>query len=320
MALDLGVVGQTAAVRLIEVMLSSGRLPHALLFTGPPHSGKTTLMCGLAAYLNCPDADGRGPCRACPSCQRIAKGADFDVRTVDVAEGHGRVQIDQIREFENRVALTSLGGRFKIAIFPNAHLFSESAANALLKTLEQPPGHTLIMLAAPDVSSLLPTVASRCSRLRLYALPDKLLGELVRSRTGVDGEDLETALAHAFGRPGWALAMASDRRLLQRFDRRAKLMLSALEAGNDDARRMEVAATVATDGRSAAERRSAAIESLEWLELALAARRSGETASLIAWANDAALLREGLRRLRGNAMLRPAIEDVFLNIGRLQAT
>ena len=320
MALDLGVVGQTAAVRLIEVMLSSGRLPHALLFTGPPHSGKTTLMCGLAAYLNCPDADGQGACRACPSCQRIAKGGDFDVRMVDVAEGHGRVQIDQIRDFENRVVLTSVGGRFKIAIFPNAHLLSESAANALLKTLEQPPAHTLIMLAAPDVSSLLPTVASRCSRLRLYALPDKLLRELVRSRTGVDGPDLETALAHAFGRPGWALAMASDRRLLQRFDRRAKLMLSALEAGGDDAQRMEVAATVATDGRNAAERRAAAIESLEWLELALAARRSGETASLVAWANDAALLREGLRRLRGNSMLRPAIEDVFLNVGRLQAT
>lgn len=316
MSLDLGVRGQPAALRLLEVMLASGRLPHALLFTGPPHSGKSTLMRGLAAFVNCAAPDPRGPCRSCPSCRRIADGVDFDVRSIDVEEGHGRIQIEQVRQFEQRVALTAVGSRFKVAIFPSAHLLTENAANALLKTLEQPPRHTLIMLAAPNRDAILPTVASRCSHLRLYPLSPTELRDLVVERTGASGEDLELALEHAFGRPGWAIDMLSKPGRITEFARQVESMLAATGPDCSDADRLQTAADLATSGRSAAERRHNAIGLLEWLELALAARR--RPGRLERWAADASTVRSGLVRLHGNAMVRPAVEAVFLALGRTQ--
>lgn len=318
MTLDLGVRGQPAAMRLLEVMLASDRLPHALLFTGPPHSGKSTLMRGLAAYLNCAAADPGGPCWNCPSCRRIADGVDFDVRSIEIEEGHGRIQIEQVREFERRVALTAVGGLFKIAMFPSAHLLTENAANALLKTLEQPPPHTLIMLAAPTRDAILATVASRCSHLRLYPLAADELRALVVERTGASGPDLDLALEHAFGRPGWAIDILSKPGLINEFARQVETMLAAIGPGCSDADRLQTAADVATSGRSAAERRRNAIGMLEWLELALAARRLPDR--LERWAADAATVRRGLTRLHGNTMVRPAVEAVFLALGRGQPT
>ena len=314
MRLDLGVRGQPAALRLLEVMLASRRLPHALLFTGPPHSGKTTLMRGLAAFLNCAAVGANGPCWTCPSCRRIADGVDFDVRSIDVEEGHGRIQIEQVREFEQRVALTAVGGRLKVAMIPSAHLLTENAANALLKTLEQPPPHTLIMLAAPTRDAILTTVASRCSHLRLNPLSTAELRDLVIERTGASGAELELALKHAFGRPGWAIEVLSQPGLINEFARQVDAMLAAIGPDCSDADRLQTAADVATSGRSAAERRRNAIGMLEWLELALAARRPPDR--LERWAADAATVRRGLSRLHGNAMVRPAVEAVFLALGR----
>ena len=316
MSLDLGVRGQPAALRLLEVMLAAHRLPHALLFTGPPHSGKSTLMRGLAAYVNCAAAGPRGPCSTCPSCRRIADGVDFDVRSIEVEEGHGRIQIEQVREFEQRVALTAVGGRFKVAMFPSAHLLTENAANALLKTLEQPPPHTLIMLAAPTRDSILATVASRCSHLRLYPLSAGELRSLVIERTGASGADLDLALEHAFGRPGWAIDILSKPGLINDFAGQVETMRAAIDPDCSDADRLQIAADVATSGRSAAERRRNAIGLLEWLELALAARRLPDR--LESWAADAATVRRGLTRLHGNTMVRPAVEAVFLGLGRGQ--
>ncbi len=318
MSLDLGVRGQPAALRLLEVMLRSRRLPHAVLFTGPPHSGKSTMMRGLAAYLNCAAAGPTGPCWSCPSCRRIADGVDFDVRSIDVEEGHGRIQIEQVREFEQRVALTAVGGRLKVAMFPSAHLLTENAANALLKTLEQPPPHTLIMLAAPTRDAILPTVASRCSHLRLYPLAPDELRALVVERTGASGKDLELALRHSFGRPGWAIQILSEPGRITEFARQVETMLSAAGPDCSDADRLQTAADVATSGRSAAERRRNAIDMLEWLELALAARRPPDR--LERWAADAATVRSGLARLHGNTMVRPAVEAVFLALGRGRAS
>lgn len=314
MSLDLGVRGQPAALRLLQVMLSSQRLPHALLFTGPPHSGKSTLMRGLAAYVNCAAAGPSGPCWGCPSCRRIADGADFDVRSIEVEEGHGRIQIEQVREFEQRVALTAVGGGFKVAMVPSANLLTENAANALLKTLEQPPPHTLIMLAAPTRDAILATVASRCSHLRLYPLSSGELRALVVERTGASGADLELALKHAFGRPGWAIDILSEPGRISEFASQVETMLGATSPDCSDADRLRTAADVATGGRSAAERRRNAIAMLEWLELALAARRPPE--GLQRWAADAATVRTGLTRLQGNTMVRPAVEAVFLALGR----
>ena len=319
MTLDLGVAGQTPALRMLEVMLNRRRLPHALLFSGPPNSGKTTLMRNLAAHLNCAEGGRPGPCQRCPSCTRIARDVDFDVTVIDVAAGHGQVQIDQIRQFERRVALTAVGGGNKIGIFPSAHLFTENAANALLKTLEQPPAHTLIMLAAPSPDAVLPTVVSRCSLLRLYALGDDELRELVKARTGAGGERLNSVLAHAFGRPGWAIDMLSRTGAWEEFCERTTLLSSLLDGATDDARRIEIASELASDGASAAERREKAIESLEWLELSLAVRARERPTRWRDWANNAHLVRTGLRRVRGNAMLRPAMEDIILNLGRLRA-
>ena len=206
------------------------RLAHGLLFAGPDGVGKRAVAQALAAWLQC---RARGPddaCGRCDACRQVAAGTHPDVLTIAVPSGKQEIGIDRIRELKRFASLQPAQGRAKVAIIDEAPALTVPAQNALLKTLEEPPPRSFVILVAASPDALLPTVRSRCRRLRFGPLPT---ADVVEILTGVPGiaPAVADALARlAEGSPGRAL-------LLHRTfgDVAAGLLTGAL-AGVEDAR------------------------------------------------------------------------------------
>jgi len=155
----------------LERAVSSGKdLPHAWLFAGPRGTGKTSAARILAKYLNCDgpsSAKASGghskPCNKCGMCEAITAGSAPDVIEIDAASNRG---IDEIRELRERVGLAPMQAKFKVYIIDEAHMLTTEAANALLKTLEEPPAHAVFILCTTEAERLPETVRSRCAEVK----------------------------------------------------------------------------------------------------------------------------------------------------------
>ncbi len=155
-------VGQDAIVRTLRNAVRADRVAHAYLFSGPRGTGKTTTARLLAKAVNCTDPDPEvRPCNRCQACLAIAEGSAVDVIEIDAASNRG---IDDIRELRERVKFAPAQLRTKFYIIDEAHQITGAAANAFLKTLEEPPAHTRFVLATTDPEQILPTIVSRCQR------------------------------------------------------------------------------------------------------------------------------------------------------------
>jgi DNA polymerase-3 subunit delta' len=177
--------GQDAAVAVLRRMVARGRVPGALLFLGPEHVGKRTAALALAQVLNCeaPLAAGRGgpdACGTCASCRRIDSGAHPDVLAI-APEGQF-LKIDQIRAVTGRLGLNPLLARRRFVVLARAHRMNDAAANAFLKTLEEPPADTTLVLCATEAAALPETIVSRCMAVRFVPLADAVLLELLRAQ------------------------------------------------------------------------------------------------------------------------------------------
>ena len=200
------VVGHEWAVRLLAESITGGRTSHAYLFAGPEHVGKTTLALEFAAALNCTGEEP--PCGECPSCRKIAAGTHPDVRLLSGEDE--TIGIDKVREIQHEAALSPLEGRWRVHILSDFQNATTEAANCLLKTLEEPPQHEILILTVPEADLLLPTVVSRCQVLVLRALPTATIQEVLQTRWGVDQEQAGLLARLSGGRLGWAIRAAKD--------------------------------------------------------------------------------------------------------------
>ena len=180
------VIGQQHVTATLQNSIEQDRLAHAYLFTGPRGIGKTTTARILAKYLNCKNPSDLNPCNKCKNCIEITSGRSFDVREIDGASNTG---VDNIRDLREEVKYPPADGEYKIYIIDEVHMLSNSAFNALLKTLEEPPEHVKFIFATTEPEKVLPTIISRTQRFDFKRIPLPKIIDLLKTIAG--SEDIE---------------------------------------------------------------------------------------------------------------------------------
>lgn len=204
----LDILSQNAPVQTLRRSLATGKTAHAYLFSGPPGVGKHLAARTMAAALNCTERSDDA-CGTCASCRKIAKDVHPDVFELGVPPTKKTIPVDSIREVEKRLSLRPHEGRAKVVIIDPSDMMTEAAANALLKTLEEPgPGRYLLLITA-RLSYLLPTVRSRCQKIRFGALPETVVEQLLMKQ-GAAQERAAAAAALSHGSMTRAVSYLDD--------------------------------------------------------------------------------------------------------------
>jgi DNA polymerase-3 subunit delta' len=204
-----GLVGHQRVVQRLWEAMAADRLHHAYLFEGPQGVGKRTLATLVALGANCEAAPAKRPCGLCPTCKSIAEGTHPDVIVLepDKSKASATIPVAAVREVIRQAGYRRYAARRRVVIVDPAEAMQEAAANALLKTLEEPPEGTGFLLVTHNASALLPTIRSRCQRVRMGAVPVRDIERWLQRR----GVEEAPALARlALGCPGRALALSGD--------------------------------------------------------------------------------------------------------------
>lgn len=307
------IIGHAAPMEVLDRALRNGHPAHAYVFCGPEGVGKRSVALEFAAGLNC-ESDTMKPCGECRSCRDTLAGRHTDVEVVeprsvcdeadhkDHADSRD-LRICQIRRLERVLSLTSYTGGRRIAIVDAADTLRTEAANAFLKTLEEPPAGAVIILLAEREERLPETVMSRCQKL-VFRRIDRATIETALLSRGIGAEDASRAASLANGRFGWALEAIAKPELLEERSRVLDQAQKLAHAG-----RFEQFAWASDDGLSRPEVKERYLRELDiweswWRDiLAIASGGSGE--SLANRDRETELLREG-------TLYSPAKVTVFL--------
>jgi DNA polymerase-3 subunit gamma/tau len=172
------VVGQAHVTVTLVNAIKANRISHAYLFAGPKGTGKTTVARILAKALNCRDGPTPKPCGQCDSCTEIAMSRSLDVVEIDGASNNS---VDDVRALRENIRYVPSKGKYKIYIIDEVHMLSDSAFNALLKTLEEPPAHAIFIFATTEPHKVPQTVLSRCQRFDFRRIPTSDLVETIQT-------------------------------------------------------------------------------------------------------------------------------------------
>ena len=243
-------LGQDHLIARLQPALEQRRESHAYLLTGPPHVGKLTLGLEIAQAVNClafskaplpGGPTGGAPCGECAQCQRIADRLHADVRVVDLEftravsgrENATAISIDAIRELERSVNLNPFEGSRSVVIIDGASTMTVDAANALLKTLEEPPPGVLFLLLTDEEESLLSTIRSRCQTLQLLPMSRQQMMDHFAVNHGIAKEEADRLYRLSRGCLGWALRALAEPQLLDQRQADLERIRETVTAGLD---------------------------------------------------------------------------------------
>ena len=249
------IIGHERQLSTLRSALASNRLHHAYFFAGLEGVGKRTIAIALAKAVHCMQLDDDF-CGQCVNCARITDGNHPDVRFVEPLAGKKEISIQQIRELERELNYRSFSGGRKIAVIDPATSMNLASQNALLKTLEEPPQDSLIILIAANAGALLPTVRSRCLRLPFAPLTRREVAGFLQAKLAMNAGDAEFLAALSMGSIGAAVNLDKDELIEKR--RNWVDLLSSLKAGDHHA------AMLAAEALSA--NRDDALKFLQWSE------------------------------------------------------
>lgn len=315
------IVGHERAVGLLRRAQTLGPLHHAYLITGPSGVGKSTLARAFARTLNC-TRQGE-PCRVggengalCRSCRLILRGLHPDVRTIELEADRSKISFKDIEALQADASLRAMEARYKVYLILDAERLSATAANQLLKTLEEPPVGVMLVLTAQEGEALLPTIVSRCQQIRLARVPMEAIAALLEARHGLERSRAQELAALAQGRVGVAIQLATQDEVARRIQEAESLLFNAVRGGRLE--RLEIA-------RGLADRWSGptgpVLETLRvWIELLRDALRLtfGQEGRVVHRARVAALRELGARLGRarlasGMEVLGRALQDLDAN-------
>src|SRR5690606_33471085 len=296
-------VGQEHVVRALGNALDTGRVHHAFLFTGTRGVGKTTIARIFAKSLNCEKGTSAEPCGQCAACMDIDAGRYIDLLEIDAASNTG---VDDVREVIENAQYMPSRGQYKVYLIDEVHMLSKAAFNALLKTLEEPPGHVKFLLATTDPQRLPITVLSRCLQFNLKRLDEGqiegqmtriLAAEQIQADPGAirqlaraaDGSlrDGLSLLDQAIAYAGGALAEDSVRAMLGSVDRtQVAALLDALADGDGQAllATVDALAGFAPDWGNVLEALAEALHRIQVRQLVPAVAREDDGLAVDAWA------------------------------------
>ena len=331
-------IGQEKLVNTLTRGLAEGRQASSYLLVGPPHVGKTTLATDIARFINC--TGDEKPCGECLLCERIERGLNTDVRVItkdDVAPKAGeekkRGPVKIMRDVVLSASLKPSEGNSRIFIIQAAELLNISAANVLLKTLEEPPEQTVWILLATTSDRLLPTIVSRCQKLELRPANRQTVINLLMNEHGAEKEHAEKIAHLCGGRIGWAIQAISDASVLEEINDKLDSIEEVLKAPVDV--RFDYALTLSLDVRR--DRESAQRELELWIEFwrdVMLVRQGlnehikhlGRHSAMKAHADELSLqqiarvmasIKQTMRYLEQNANARLAIENMMLSLPQL---
>jgi DNA polymerase-3 subunit delta' len=202
------VVGHDHVKAVLARLLARGRLPGALLLSGPAGVGKKKLALEVARVLVC-ETGAAEACGRCGGCLRAAKAIHPDVFLIEPATATA-IKIDQVRDAAREILSRPFEGRARVFVIDEAHLMTEEASNALLKSLEEPAPTSHVLLVTGSPQALLPTIRSRCQTIRVGALPGPVIEEYLRVQAGLEPDDAALRASLCGGSLGQALAFEAD--------------------------------------------------------------------------------------------------------------
>ncbi|MFH1125387.1 MAG: DNA polymerase III subunit delta' [Pseudomonadota bacterium] len=202
------IIGQERAIRFLKQAVAREKIPHAYLFAGIPGVGKTSTAVALMQAVNCREPVGQEGCGCCMPCRQIMNGTFPDFELLG-PEGQS-IKIEQIRNLDRSLGFMPLSGRYRVSVVRQAETMTDEAANAFLKTLEEPPLGNILVLTVIDPLDLLPTIVSRCQKVPFLPIPARLIEEWLMAEKGLEKAKASLLAKISVGSLGRAMEMCES--------------------------------------------------------------------------------------------------------------